>query len=95
MASHLCKLNSRTCKFTSGCRPPRPRPGYLKVPIINSVDKTRFLYTTSAPTQHHSFVRNYPIHSMVKKAWARVRNTESNDFGDSDLLTIESKRIFY
>ena len=31
---HLCKLNSRTCEFTSGCRPPRPRPGYLKVPNI-------------------------------------------------------------
>ena len=26
--------------------------------IINSVDKTKFLYTTSPPTQHHSFFRN-------------------------------------
>ena len=29
--------------------------------IINSVDKTKFLYTTSPPTQHHSFFRNYPF----------------------------------
>ena len=29
--------------------------------IINSVDKTKFLYTTSLPTQHHSFFRNYPF----------------------------------
>ena len=29
--------------------------------IINSVDKTKFLYTTSPPTQHHSFSRNYPF----------------------------------
>ena len=29
--------------------------------IINSVDKTKFLYTTSPPTQHHSFFRNYPL----------------------------------
>ena len=32
--------------------------------IINSVDKTRFLYSTSLPTQHHSFFRNYPLHSF-------------------------------
>ena len=33
--------------------------------IINSVDKTIFLYTTSPPTQHHSFVRNgYLLHSF-------------------------------
>ena len=29
--------------------------------IINSVDKTKFLYTTSPPTQHHSFFRNNPF----------------------------------
>ena len=29
--------------------------------IINSVDKTKFLCTTSPPTQHHSFFRNYPF----------------------------------
>ena len=29
--------------------------------IINSFDKTKFLYTTSPPTQHHSFFRNYPL----------------------------------
>ena len=29
--------------------------------MINSVDKTKFLYTTSPPTQHHSFFRNYPF----------------------------------
>ena len=29
--------------------------------IINFVDKTKFLYTTSPPTQHHSFFRNYPF----------------------------------
>ena len=32
--------------------------------IINSVDKTKFLYTTSPPTQHHSFFRNYPLHLL-------------------------------
>ena len=32
--------------------------------IINSVDKTKFLYTTSPPTQHHSFFRNYPFMQM-------------------------------
>ena len=29
--------------------------------IINSVDKSKFLYTTSPPTQHHGFFRNYPF----------------------------------
>ena len=29
--------------------------------LPNSVDKTKFLYTTSPPTQHHSFFRNYPF----------------------------------
>ena len=33
--------------------------------IINSVDKTKFLYTTSPPTQNHSYFRNYPLHSSV------------------------------
>ena len=33
--------------------------------IINSVDTTKFLYTTSPQTQHHSFLRNYPLHSSV------------------------------
>ena len=33
--------------------------------IINSVDKTKFLYTTSPPTQHHSFFRNYPLLFLV------------------------------
>ena len=32
--------------------------------IVNCVDKTKFLYTTSPPTQHHSFFRNYPLHSF-------------------------------
>ena len=35
--------------------------------IINSVDKTKFLYTASPPTQHHSFFRNYPLHSFVNR----------------------------
>ena len=35
--------------------------------IINSVDKTKFLYTTSPPTQHHSFFRNYPFIHMETK----------------------------
>ena len=30
-------------------------------------DKTKFLYTTSPPKQHHSFFRNYPLHSFVDK----------------------------
>ena len=34
--------------------------------IINSVDKTKFLYTTSPPTQHHSFFRNYPFIHLNK-----------------------------
>ena len=34
--------------------------------IINSVDKTKFLYTTSPPTQHHSFFRNYPFILFVE-----------------------------
>ena len=29
------------------------------------VDKTKFLYTTSPPTQHHSFFRNYPFLQTV------------------------------
>ena len=33
--------------------------------IINSVDKTKFLYTTSPPTQHHSFFRNYPFIHLI------------------------------
>ena len=33
--------------------------------IINSVDKTKFLYTTSPPTQHHSFFRNYPFITVI------------------------------
>ena len=36
--------------------------------IIKSVDKTKFLYTTSPPTQHHSFFRNYPfIHLLFNR----------------------------
>ena len=33
--------------------------------IINSVDKTKFLYTSSPPTQHHSFFRHYALHSIT------------------------------
>ena len=33
MARKLCKFNVRSYEFTSGCRRPRPRPRYLKVPI--------------------------------------------------------------
>ena len=40
--------------------------------IINSVDKTKFLYTTSPPTQHHSFFRNYPFNS--KHCWPTTPN---------------------
>ena len=35
--------------------------------IINSVDKTKFLYTTSPPTQHHSFFRNYPFFQCISR----------------------------
>ena len=31
--------------------------------IINSVDKTKLLYTTPPATQHHSFFRNYSLYS--------------------------------
>ena len=34
VAWEVCKLDSRPYKFTSGRRPPRPRPGYLKVPSV-------------------------------------------------------------
>ena len=37
--------------------------------IINSVDKTKFLYTTSPPTQHHSFFRNYPLIYFCTAVW--------------------------
>ena len=36
--------------------------------IINSVDKTKFLYTTSPLMQHHSFFRNYPLHSIKTRS---------------------------
>ena len=29
--------------------------------IINSLDKTKLLYTTPPPMQHHSFLRNYSL----------------------------------
>ena len=38
--------------------------------IINSVDKTKFLYTTSPPTQHHSFFRSYPFFPLIRVAIA-------------------------
>ena len=38
-------------------------PERWSIYIINSVDKTKFLYTTSPPTQHHSFFRKYPFSS--------------------------------
>ena len=41
--------------------------------IINSVDKTKFLYTTSPPTQHHSFFRNYPFIHLLERAICRNR----------------------
>ena len=40
--------------------------------IINSVDKTKLLYTTSPPTQHHSFFRHYPLHSFVVQIKVRL-----------------------
>ena len=40
--------------------------GFLYTTILHSVDKTKFLYTTSPPTQHHSFFRNYPFISLYK-----------------------------
>ena len=36
MARKLCKFNVRRYEFTSGCRRPRPRPRYLKVPSESS-----------------------------------------------------------
>ena len=42
---------------------------------INSVDKTKFLYTTSPPTQHHSFFRNYPfIHIGGRRVLTPLRH---------------------
>ena len=35
--------------------------------IINSVDKTKFLYTTSPSMQHHSFFRNYPLPNIIEE----------------------------
>ena len=39
--------------------------------IINSIDKTKFLYTTSPPMQHHSFFRNYSLHKKKVLTWLR------------------------
>ena len=33
--------------------------------VINSVDKSKFLYFTSPPMQHHSFYRNLPLYSFI------------------------------
>ena len=33
--------------------------------IINSVDKSKYLYTTSPPRQHHKFFRNYPLLARI------------------------------
>ena len=59
--------------------------------IINSVDKTKFLYTTSPPTQHHSFFRNYPLYSLRSRGtreriliWFR-RREKSRFFVDCKL----------
>ena len=32
--------------------------------VLSTESKSKFLYTTSLPTQHHSFFRNYPLHSF-------------------------------
>ena len=42
--------------------------------IINSVDKTKFLYTTSPPTQHHSFFRNYPFINLIIAPLTHIMN---------------------
>ena len=42
--------------------------------IINSFDKTKFLYTTYLPTQHQSFFRNYPFsYLMINETLNNVR----------------------
>ena len=46
--------------------------------FINSVDKTKFLYITSPPTQHHSFFRNYPF---IQK---RENVGEFGNYGEND-----------
>ena len=40
-------------------------PVQWSIYIINSIDKTKFLCTTSPPTHHHSFFRNYPLYSFI------------------------------
>ena len=56
-------------EFVSGCTGISVRwPIY----IINSVDKTKFLYTTSPPTQHHSFFRNYPFIHLIAKCTSTI-----------------------
>ena len=50
--------------------------------IINSVDKTKFLYTTSPPTQHHSFFRNYPLHFFAKQS--------SFSFSDIEIIAVST-----
>ena len=56
-----CKLTTRSDEGltleTSAFR----IPVRWSIYIINSVDKTKFLYTTSPPTQHHSFFRSYSL----------------------------------
>ena len=40
--------------------------------IINSVDKTKFLYTTPPPTQHQSFFRNYSLSCILQLSFLIV-----------------------
>ena len=57
--------------------------------IINSVDKTKFLYTTSPPTQHHSFFRNYPFIRLFFcfDSWRHRKFSTSKYFPMENLIT--------
>ena len=54
--------------------------------IINSVDKIKFLYTTSPPTQHHSFFRNYPFIHFQTELSLNVAKTEFMVIGSNQRL---------
>ena len=70
------------------CRPPKCNVRWL-IYIINSVDKTKFLFTTSSPTQHPSFFRNYPLLALMSR---NAHDDKNGRFGErAARLTILAK----
>ena len=58
--------------------------------IINSVDKTKLLYTTPPPTQHHGFFRNYCLYSTI----FRVGGPDGKMFGSAECLKLYGVLLF-